>query len=146
MRLGTANTYDNSLEAFQVISCIDSPDRPTVAEDDATAPQLNNAAPRFAPGTTGSYFCTFFPAPVDPRVDVTGKGAGPILVMGTTGDPATPLASTENMAKALEDGRLVIVTADQHTGYGVNECSQKTVDDYLVDPVKNAPASGTRCD
>ena len=138
-------TYDNSLEAFQVISCMDDPDRLTVAQDDATAPQFNAASPRLAPGTTGSYFCSFFPPTNDPRVAITGTGAGPILVMGTTGDPATPLQSTRNMAAALEDGRLVVVTADQHTGYGVNECSIKVVDEYLIDPVNNAPANGFEC-
>jgi hypothetical protein len=56
------------------------------------------------------------------------------MVVGTTGDPATPLQSTRNMATALEDGHLVIVTADQHTGYGVNGCVNGTVDAYLVDP------------
>jgi pimeloyl-ACP methyl ester carboxylesterase len=69
-----------------------------------------------------------------PAITITGKGAGPILVMGTTGDPATPLQSTRNMADALEDGHLVVVTADQHTGYGVSTCGDNAVDDYLVDP------------
>ena len=139
-------TYDNSLEAFQVIFCQDDPERLTVAEEDATASDFNVAAPRFAPGTTGSYFCTFFPAARDPRVAITGIGAGPILVMGTTGDPATPLQSTEKMARALEDGRLVVVTADQHTGYGVNQCSFDVVDNYLIDPVANAPEDGFTCE
>lgn len=34
----------------------------------------------------------------------------------------------------LEDGHLVVVTADQHTGYGVNTCVNAVVDGYLVDP------------
>jgi len=138
-------TYDNSLEAFQVIVCQDDPSRLTVAEDDSTAYDYNVVAPRFAPGTTGSYFCTFFPEALDPRVAITGIGAGPILVMGTTGDPATPLQSTENMADALEDGRFVIVTADQHTGYGVNQCAYDVIDNYLIDPVANAPEDGFTC-
>ena len=37
------------------------------------------------------------------------------------------------MADTLEDGRLVVVTADQHTGYGVNDCVDDVVHDYLVD-------------
>ncbi|HAP76341.1 MAG TPA: alpha/beta hydrolase [Acidimicrobiaceae bacterium] len=139
-------TWDNSLEAFQAIVCMDDAERLSVADDDATAEQYRSVAPRFAPGTTGSYFCTFFPPSIDPRVEVTGVGAGPILVMGTTGDPATPLSSTEAMADALEDGRLVIVTADQHTGYGVNQCAYDVIDDYLIDPVNNAPADGFRCE
>ena len=43
------------------------------------------------------------------------------------------------MANALEDGRLIVVTAEQHTGYGVNDCVDQAVDDYLVDPAKAPP-------
>ncbi len=138
-------TYENSLEAFQTIFCMDGSERLTVAEEDAYAPDFRAAAPRLSPGTTGSYFCTFFPDTTDPRVEITGKGAGPILVMGTTGDSATPLSSTRNMANALEDGRLVVVTGNQHTGYTVNECSRETVEQYLIDPEQHAPADGTEC-
>ena len=137
-------TYDNSLEAFQTISCMDEPERLTVEQDDATAAEYTAIAPRVAPGTTGSYFCTFYPEAQDPRAEITGAGAGPILVVGTTGDPATPLSSTENMAKKLEDGILVVVVADQHTGYGVNQCSYDTIDDYLVD--LTVPEDGIRCE
>ena len=138
-------TYENSLEAFQTIFCMDTAERLTVAEEDSAAPQFNAVAPRLSPGTTGSYFCTFFPTATDPRVDITGKGAGPILVMGTTGDSATPLAGTRVMADALEDGRLVVVTGNQHTGYGVNACSSETIEQYLIDPVANAPTDGAEC-
>ena len=142
---GPDGTYSDALEAFQTIVCMDEPDRLTVEEDDALVPQYQAAAPRLAAGTTGSYFCTFFPESTDPRVAVTGAGAGPILVMGTTGDSATPLASTRIMADTLEDGRLVVVTADQHTGYSVNECSAAVIEQYLIDPVTNAPADDTEC-
>lgn len=136
-------SYDNSLEAFQTISCMDRSERPTVAEADASAAQYIAVAPRFAPGTTGNYFCTFFPPTNDPEAAITGKGAGPILVVGTTGDPATPLSSSENMTKALEQGVLLVVDAAQHTGYSVNDCSQKAVDNYLI--TQKPPAVGTRC-
>jgi pimeloyl-ACP methyl ester carboxylesterase len=136
-------TYDDSLEAFQTISCMDESERPTVEEEDAIAPRFNEVAPRFSPGTTGSYFCTFYPPSRDPRITITGAGAGPILVVGTTGDPATPLSSTEAMAKALEQGVLLVVVADQHTGYGVNQCSYEVIDGYLVD--LTVPESGKRC-
>ncbi len=138
-------TYDNSLEAFQTISCMDTADRETVAQEDADAAAISAAAPRMSPAGSISYFCTFFPKPDDPRVAITGAGAGPILVMGTTGDPATPLDSSRNMAKALQDGRLVIVHGDQHTGYDINACSRSTIDQYLLDPVQHAPADNTEC-
>lgn len=138
-------TWDNSLEAFQVISCADEPARLTVEQEDAAATRFQEVAPRYAPATIGSYFCTFFPPSPDPEVTVNTMGAGPILVMGTTGDPATPLAGTRLMAEAVEDGRLVIVHAEGHTGYAVGECSGDVVDGYLIDPVNDAPADGTEC-
>ena len=136
-------TWGNQLEAFQVISCMDDPERLTVEEDDATAPEFQKIGPRFAPGTTGAYFCTFFPPSDDPRVEITGADAGPIVVIGTTGDAATPLSSTRAMADSLEEGRLVVVTADQHTGYGVNACVDQVVHEYLIDLVD--PPAETEC-
>ncbi|MCU1502489.1 MAG: peptidase family protein [Ilumatobacteraceae bacterium] len=138
-------TYDNSLEAFNVILCMSQADRPTVAEEDANAPKFTAVAPRLSPGDVGSYQCTFYPPTTDPRVPITGKGAGPIVVVGTTGDPATPLEGTRNMAKALEGGVLLVVDGEQHTGYGVNACSIQTVDSYLLDPVNDVPKDGTEC-
>jgi hypothetical protein len=138
-------TYENSLEAFQTIFCMDTTERLTVEEEDAAAPRFQEVSPRLSPGDGGSYFCTFFPTTTDPRVDITGAGAGPILVMGTTGDSATPLAGTRVMADSLEDGRLVVVTGNQHTGYSVNACAATTVEQYLIDPVGHAPADGTEC-
>ena len=137
-------SYGNELEAFQTISCSDSDDRATIAEEDELVDAYRAVAPRLVPaGSAGSYFCTFFPTAGDPRVEITGAGAGPIVVIGTTGDPATPLASTEAMADTLEDGRLVVVDAEQHTGYGVNQCVIDVVNDYLID--LTPPADGTEC-
>lgn len=135
--------WGNELEAFQTIVCMDTIERLTVEEEDATAPQFIEVAPRFAPGTTGSYFCTFYPETSDPRVDITGAGAGPIVVCGATGDAATPLASTRAMASALEDGRLIVIEADQHTCYGASQCADEIIDDYLLD--LTVPAEETEC-
>ena len=49
------------------------------------------------------------------------------------------------MAKALDQGVLLVVDGEQHTGYGVNQCSITTVDSYLIDPVKHLPKDGTEC-
>jgi len=65
-------------------------------------------------------------------------------VIGTTGDPATPIESSRNAAKALEGGIFITVKAEQHTGYGVNKCIVTTVDRYLVDLI--VPKNGTVCE
>ena len=41
--------------------------------------------------------------------------------------------------------RLVVVEGNQHTGYGVNECSTSAVDNYLIDPVGHLPPEGLVC-
>ena len=136
-------TYANLIEAFQAINCADEAERPTVEEADAEVDDVLAVAPRIFPYTTGSYSCTFFPPALDPRIDITGIGAGPIVVIGTTGDPATPLASSRAMAETLEDGRLVVVEANEHTGYRGDDCVRGIVHDYLLTLV--APDDGTTC-
>lgn len=125
-------TYDNELEAFNAISCLDDPGPLTVEESEAQNAKIFAAAPRMAPGFVGGYGCVFWPAKADRRIDITGKGAGPIVVIGTTGDAATPLASSRKMANKLEEGRLVVVTANRHTGYGENTCVVEAVDAYVI--------------
>ena len=125
-------TYDNELEAFNAISCLDDPGPTTIEESEAQSKKFFEAAPRMAPGFTGGYGCVFWPAEADRRIEITGKGAGPIVVIGTTGDAATPLASSRKMADKLEDGRLVVVTANRHTGYGENACVVDAVDAYVI--------------
>ena len=47
------------------------------------------------------------------------------------------------MAAELEQGILLIVEANQHTGYGANECTNTVVDSYLID--LTVPVSETTC-
>ena len=136
-------TYGNLIEAFQAINCADEAERPTVEEADADVDEVLAIAPRIFPYTTGSYSCTFFAPAVDPRIAITGAGAGPIVVIGTTGDPATPLESSRAMADTLEDGRLVIVEANEHTGYRGDDCVRGIVHEFLLSLV--APDDGTTC-
>lgn len=125
-------TYGNELEAFNAISCIDDPGPKTVEEADKWTPEFLKVAPRLGPSFAGGYSCVFWPAKPDYRIKITGKGAGPILVVGTTGDSATPLESSRKMAETLEDGRLIVNNANRHTGYGSNDCVTSAVDDYLI--------------
>jgi pimeloyl-ACP methyl ester carboxylesterase len=137
-------TWGNELEAFEVITCADERDHLAIEDTDALWTELHAVAPRLAPeGTIGGYTCALLPASIDPRVEVTGVGSAPIVVIGTTGDAATPLESTRAMSRTLADARLVVVDAAQHTGYGVNRCVIDLVNDYLVD--LTLPDDGTEC-
>jgi pimeloyl-ACP methyl ester carboxylesterase len=137
------DAWGNELEAFQTIACMDTDQRLSVEQEDATAPMFTEAAPRFAPTTTGGYFCTFFPASTDPRLAITGAGAGPILLCGTTGNAATPLQGTRAMADTLEDSYLIVVDAISAGCLGVSQCADDLITDYLVD--LDTPAEETDC-
>ncbi len=136
--------WGDELEAFQVISCADVEERPTVAELQASTPLFHAAAPRLVPiDAEPGFFCTFFPPALDPRIDITGAGAGPIVVLGATGDPTTPIDSTRAMAGALADSRLVELDSNNHGTYFTSWCVRRIVADYFVKGI--VPEDGTFC-
>ena len=136
-------TYGNELEAFLAISCLDDPGATSADEVDSHIEDFISAAPRLGGNFAYGYSCALWPVKQAAKVTITGKGAGPIVVVGTTGDPATPLDSTRKMALGLEQGILIVVEANQHTGYGANNCVVKAVDDYLIKLI--VPANETTC-
>ena len=136
-------TYGNELEAFLAISCLDDPGATSTEEVDSHSEEFITAAPRLGGNFAYGYSCALWPVKQAGKVTITGKGAGPIVVVGTTGDPATPLDSTRKMALGLEQGILIVVDANQHTGYGANNCVVKAVDDYLIKLI--VPANETTC-
>jgi homoserine acetyltransferase len=72
---------------------------------------------------------------VKPRLtDYSASGAAPILVIGTTGDPATPYADAVSLAeRVLASGRLLTYRAEGHTAFGrANSCVDKIVEDFFL--------------
>ena len=136
-------SYPNVLEAFTSILCLDDPGKTSVDEVDANVPLYKEAAPRLGPGSARGYICALWPVRSSGRIEITGKGAGPIVVIGTTGDAATPLEAAKETADLLEEGHLIVVVANQHTGYNVNDCVNDAVHAYLVD--LETPSDGLRC-
>ena len=136
-------TYGNELEAFLAISCLDDPGASSVKDVDSYIEDFIAAAPRLGGNFAYGYSCALWPVKQAAKVTITGKGAGPIVVVGTTGDAATPLDSTRKMAQSLEKGILIVVDANQHTGYGANNCVVKAVDDYLIE--LTIPTNETTC-
>lgn len=136
-------SWDNSFEGLIAINCIDDPGPLDTGGVDRLAQDLAEVAPRLGSALNENFQCAFWPAKQKPPLTITGKGAGPIVVVGTLGDPVTPIESTRDMAKALEHGVLVTVDANQHTGYGVNDCIVRAVDNYLIS--LKVPAADTAC-
>ena len=62
----------------------------------------------------------------------SAKGAPPIIVVGSTGDPATPYAWAVSLAKELDSGVLITRQGEGHTGYDASICVKRAVDAYLL--------------
>jgi hypothetical protein len=80
----------------------------------------------------------------EPPRQVRARGAAPIVVVGTTRDPATPYAWAVHLAHQLDSGVLVSRDGDGHTGYNTgNACVDHAVEGYLVGGV--VPKDGLSC-
>ena len=93
----------------------------------------------------GSLPCAHWPYPPQGKPHaIAAKGAAPILVIGTTRDPATPYEWAQSAARALDSGRLLTFVGDGHTAYRRGSaCIDREVDGYLLQG--RLPARGTRC-
>jgi len=137
---------DHALEAFWAVSCLDGP---VVTGFDA-ARGLEVRAIAIAPRlgafiANNSLPCSVWPVPpVTAPGPLAAAGAPPILVIGTTKDPATPLAEARTLAAALDRGRLLVAAGEQHTSFLTgNPCVDRAVTRYLV--ARRVPPVGTRC-
>jgi len=74
---------------------------------------------------------------------VDADGAPPIVVIGTTGDPATPYEYAKSMARELGSGVLVTLDGEGHLAYGQSGCVRQLVVGYLVRD--EVPRDGARC-
>ena len=71
--------------------------------------------------------------PADAPKTFDAKGAAPILVIGTSNDPATPYAWAKSLSEQLESGVLISVEGEGHTAYNQgNTCVDTTVDEYFL--------------
>jgi pimeloyl-ACP methyl ester carboxylesterase len=134
-------TYDNSQISGLVINCADDPSRPPSDEVRIQAELSAQASVYFADFLRASTGCIGTADPIDPIAIGPAEGAAPILVIGTTGDPATPYQWSVEMAEVLSSGVLYTVEAEGHTAFLSVPCVDDVVIDYLVDlelPDENA--------
>ena len=138
--------YSNQGEAFYAIGCLDAPS-PSYEELEDLAEEAAVDAPAFGAATFWlSSPCAEWPEePTGTPHEITASGAPPIVVIGTTGDPATPLRWAEGLASQLESGVLLVFEGEGHTAYARgSSCIDDAVDRYLID--LEVPDDETRCD
>jgi pimeloyl-ACP methyl ester carboxylesterase len=141
-------TYDNIDEVIGVILCDDRDDPvPSFEDYRAEYDRESSEYPVLGPLVGSS------PLGCDPRLprppaseqigDLHVTGAAPILVVGTTGDPATPFAGATDLVSRIAGSRLLTFDSTEHTAYTKSACIDRAVDAYLLRGT--LPPTGTVC-
>ena len=142
---GPTGRYTNLVDANTAVNCLDRPWPRSLAAWRSAADVAAKAAPQFgAPIMWGSLPCAYWPLRGEAPVPLRAAGAPPILVVGTTRDPATPFRWAQALAKGLRSGILLGWNGDGHTAYLEGSgCVDTAVDQYLIS--LKTPHNGTIC-
>jgi pimeloyl-ACP methyl ester carboxylesterase len=140
-------SYANLMFANAAVNCLDLP--AAFKSPDAVfaaVPEFEKASPVFGRGFAWAALnCGHWPVPATGKAHpIEAKGAAPIVVVGTTRDPATPYKWAQSLAGQLSSGRLLTYDGDGHTAYGRgSDCIDTAINAYLIEG--KAPQDGKRC-
>ena len=138
-------TYSNLLDANFAVNCLDRP-YPTRLEDyDAAFAELQQKAPFFGPAVAwASLPCAYWATkPTGKAAPLSIEGTPPILLVGGTGDPATPYAWAQAVAQQVKGSVLLTRKGDGHVSYNKSACAQRAIDTFLI--TLQLPAPNTTC-
>ena len=137
---------DNLMEVIYAGNCLDRPDTDDLEERHRLAEESREQAPTWGPYLMwSSQPCAFWPVPPTGAGDkISAAGADPIVVIGTTRDPATPYEWAVRLRDQLADASLITFDGDGHTAYTrSNKCVDGAVDRYFLKGT--VPKDGLRC-
>ncbi|MEU0525342.1 alpha/beta hydrolase [Streptomyces niveus] len=140
-------SFSNLMYANAAVNCLDLPaafEKP--ADVDAAVPSFQEASPVFGTALAWAGLnCAAWPTEATGTPHrIAAKGAPPILVVGTTRDPATPYKWAQSLAEQLSSGVLLTYDGDGHTAYGRgSDCVDTAINTYLLEGTP--PANGKKC-
>jgi pimeloyl-ACP methyl ester carboxylesterase len=140
-----SGSYSNEVDANVAVNCIDRPWPRNLPVWRLAAAKAQRAAPQFGGATVWSSLpCAYWSVKATPPPKITAAGAPPILVIGTTRDPATPFRWAHALASDLKSGVLLGRNGDGHTAYMMgSSCVDGIVNNYLINGA--VPRNGTMC-
>lgn len=130
---------------YAAVVCTDSPPPEGFEQFADFARRAAEVSARFGAAVANEMLpCAVWGAPARTEAaPIRAPGSPPILVVGNTGDAATPYENAVAVADALDAAVLVTAQIEGHTAYGSNRCVTEVVDAYLVDLV--VPDADPRC-
>lgn len=134
-----------SYSAYLAVVCTDSPHPEGSEGHRELARHLDEISPRFGEAIANEVLpCAFWRAPTTGRAEpVHATGAATILVVGNTGDVATPIEAARRVASELDDAALLTYEGEGHTSFGKSTCVDLAISTYLIE--RSPPAEGTVC-
>lgn len=137
----------NAFDAFNVINALDYPVDGEPEQWQQRADALRSELPLFGEefGMASAVMAGWPVKSKETRKTVSAKDAAPILVVGTTHDPATPYPWAEALADQLESGHLLSADGWKHCAYSqsAGNCVINAVDNFLIDGT--LPEDGLMC-
>ncbi|MFH8679463.1 alpha/beta hydrolase [Streptomyces lydicus] len=137
-------SYANQMYANPAVNCLDlAPAFTSPEQVRAALPSFRRASPVFGENFAWAALnCAYWPVkPTGTPHRIPARGAAPIVVVGTTRDPATPYTWAKALAAQLTNATLLTYDGDGHTAYGRgSDCIDTAVNTYLLDgttPPKN---------
>ncbi|WP_149180894.1 alpha/beta hydrolase [Streptomyces sp. TRM49041] len=141
-------TYSNLMSANAAVNCLDQPPAfATPSAVTAAVPSFEKASPVFGRNLAwASLSCAYWPAKATGTPHpIKAEGAPPIVVVGTTRDPATPYKWAKSLAAQLSSGTLLTYDGDGHTAYGRgSDCVDTAINTYLLEGTPPPPAKRCR--
>ena len=133
---------NNEFDSGAVIDCLDFNEPRTIEQIRSDAEAFAAKAPLFGPYLAyGGVTCKFFNQDSEVAINRIAT-ANPVIVIGTTGDPATPYEWAQGLSKLLTNSRLISLTGEGHTGQGQgNACIDDQIDDFYL--TGKAPTTST---
>ncbi|MEU7381294.1 MULTISPECIES: alpha/beta hydrolase [unclassified Streptomyces] len=139
--------YTNLMYANAAVNCLDLPAPFTDPEQvEGALAAFEKASPVFGRGLAWNTLnCAYWPVkPTGQSHRIEARGAAPIVVVGTTRDPATPYRWAQALSRQLASGRLLTLDGDGHTAYRRGSgCIDSAINTYLLQGTP--PANGKRC-
>jgi pimeloyl-ACP methyl ester carboxylesterase len=134
-----------SYAANVAISCLDYPVDSSVASYDALTQSFQKASALFGPvWQYSNLVCANWPVKAKGTPGpLNAVGAPPVLIVGSTNDPATPYEGAVAVNKQITGSVLLTRNGNGHTAYGSSQCASQAEDVYLID--LTLPAAGTVC-
>ncbi len=138
-------SYANLVAANAAISCVDRPGPRSLSAIERLSRTLAKAAPDFGAAIAwSSLTCAEWPIAPQAKVGpIRAPGTPTILVVGSTGDPATPYPQAVAVAHQLAHAVLLTRDGPGHTAYFSSACVRARVDTYLL--TLRTPPAGTVC-